>query len=101
MMNETEFLLELDNKTDKELYARITALTLEGQYTFIIAYAYARGNATRAEVSLRNTHRTAYRFTPRLVSSQIFTLYLLHPYREATSLESSAITPFESRAHLP
>ena len=29
MMNETEFLLELDNKTDRELYARITALTLE------------------------------------------------------------------------
>ena len=28
-MNESEFLLTLDNKTDRELYARITALTLE------------------------------------------------------------------------
>ena len=29
MMNENEFLLELDNKTDRELYVRITALTLD------------------------------------------------------------------------
>lgn len=28
MMNETDFLLALDNKTDRELFARITALTL-------------------------------------------------------------------------
>ena len=45
----------------------VTALALEGEDTFIIAYTHTSSNLATAEIALSNTHRATYRPTPRLV----------------------------------
>ncbi len=45
----------------------VTALALEGEDTYIIAYTHTSSNLATAEVALSNTHRATDRPSPRLV----------------------------------